>query len=406
MRFGFDMGIKSPPSQTYTPPNHNSALTFLDHVLSHIHNELLLWHYSGPFSRSRLESLIRPFPTSSLSTVPKSVDLPDRRIVQDLSFPRNDPTYSSINDQINIDDFRCDWGTFNEIRVIVRDVLTNSEAATLDVDAAFRCCPITPSQQHNFIIHWNGYYYIDHNAPFGTTSARGVFGRVADAKSAILKSEGLSPSKNWVDNFVFFRFPISITADPPSFSYALDNIYNLAARLGWPWNESKTRPFSLEFKYLGFTWNLHDKTVQIPESKKLRYLSKLELWVPDQKFSKKETESILGTLVHCSLALPDRCSCLPAISWFATSFNHFSSPFVHRTPNLSVLTNIAWWCTRLADTSAVPPYQGHLTPLLFSSGSMPLPHGALESFWKTNGMPGSSAPAGTRMAITSGGLRL
>ena len=132
MRFGFDMGIKSPPSQTYTPPNHNSALAFLDHVLSHIHNELLLWHYSGPFSRSRLESLIRPFLTSSLSTVPKSVDLPDCRIVQDISFPWNNPTYSSINDQINIDDFRCDWGTFNEIRVIVRDALTNSEAATLD----------------------------------------------------------------------------------------------------------------------------------------------------------------------------------------------------------------------------------------------------------------------------------
>ena len=54
----------------------------------------------------------------------------------------------------------------------------------------------------------------DHNAPFGATSTRGVFGRVADAKSAILKSEGLGPSKNWVDDFVFFRFPISAITDP------------------------------------------------------------------------------------------------------------------------------------------------------------------------------------------------
>ena len=154
MRFSFNMGIKSPPSQTYTPPNHNSALAFPDHMLSHIHT---LRRYSGPFSQSKLESLIGPFWTSPLGTVPKLVDLPDHRIIQDLSFPWNDPSHSSVNDQINIDNFRCDWGTFNEIRVIVMDAPANSEAATLDVDAAFRCCPITPSQQRNFIIHWNGY---------------------------------------------------------------------------------------------------------------------------------------------------------------------------------------------------------------------------------------------------------
>jgi hypothetical protein len=28
IRFGFDMGVHSPPLQTYTPPNHNSALLY------------------------------------------------------------------------------------------------------------------------------------------------------------------------------------------------------------------------------------------------------------------------------------------------------------------------------------------------------------------------------------------
>ena len=122
------------------------------------------------------------------------------------------------------------------------------------------------------------------------------------------------------------------------------------ARLGWLWKKSKTRPFSPEFKYFSFTWNLNDKMVQIPEPKKLRYLSKLELWIPGQKFSKKETESVLGTLVHCTLALPDGRSHLPAISQFASSFNHFSSPFVCRSPNPSILTDIAWWHTCLSDS--------------------------------------------------------
>ena len=247
LRFCFDMGVHTPPTQTYIPPNHNSALSFPDHILSHIQKKLSLGRYSGPFSRSDLESLIGPFHTSPLGIVPKTVGSTKRRIVQDLSFPRDDPSRSSINDQINIEDFTCDWGTFTDMRRIIIDAPPFSEAATLDVDSAFRCCPITPSQQRNFIIHWNGSFYIDHCALFSATSAGGVFGRVADAKSAILKSKNIGPSKKWVDDFMFFRIPISIDSGSPSFSYSLSNIYHLASQLGWPWKESKTRPFSPEF---------------------------------------------------------------------------------------------------------------------------------------------------------------
>ena len=72
MCFGFDMGIKNPPTHTYTPPNHNSATFYPSHILSHIHNEISLRCYSGPFSKSRLEYLIGAFQTSPLGTVPKS----------------------------------------------------------------------------------------------------------------------------------------------------------------------------------------------------------------------------------------------------------------------------------------------------------------------------------------------
>ena len=348
MRSGFDMGVHSPPLVTYTPPNHKSALDYPDHVLSHIQNELSLRRYSGPFSRSRLESLIGPFRTSPLGTVPKSVGSSERRIVQDLSFPRNDPLRSSVNDQIDIDNFRCDWGTFNDVRTIVMDAPEGAEAATLDVDSAFRCCPIIPTQQQSFVIHWNSSYYLDHQAPFGATSAGSVFGRVADAKSAILDLKKLSPSKNWVDDFVFFRFPLSITPGSFTFSYSLSDIYNLAEQLGWPWKVSKTRPFATEFKYLGFMWDLSAKTVQIPAPKKLRYLSKIQSWSANQRFSKKEVESVLGTLVHCSLALPDGRSHLPSFSRFAASFNFASSPFARKSPSSAVLTDIVWWRSQLS----------------------------------------------------------
>ena len=88
--------------------------------------------------------------------------------------------------------------------------------------------------------------------------------------------------------------------------------------------------------------------VQLPDDKKLRYLSKLEPWTRSQKFSRKDTESILGTLVHCSLAMPDGRSRLPSLSCFASSFNHASSPFTLKTPSSGVLSDIEWWPTQLS----------------------------------------------------------
>jgi hypothetical protein len=71
----------------------------------------------------------------------------------------------------------------------------------------------------------------------------------------------LGPLKNWVDNFVFFRFPISFDSGFPTFSYSLAEIYDLATCLGWPWKSSKMRPFNSQFKYSGFLWNLSTKMV-------------------------------------------------------------------------------------------------------------------------------------------------
>jgi hypothetical protein len=67
-----------------------------------------------------------------------------------------------------------------------------------------------------------------------------------------------------------------------------------------------------------------------------------------KKFSRKEAESLLGTLVHCLLALPNGCSYLSAIPGFVTSFNHSSSAFICKSPNPSVLSDIEWWCTQLS----------------------------------------------------------
>jgi len=176
---------------------------------------------------------------------------------------------------------------------------------------------------------------------------------------AILRFHEIGPALNWVDDFLFFAFPLNSTSYSPqninwipSFPYSLDSIFALTSPLGWPWKDSKTRPFASNFKYLSFSWSLVKKTVQLPDNKKSRYLQKLNPWTPGKKFTLREAQSLLGTLVHCSLAMPDSRSHLPALSRFTTSFNTTPSPFVRKTPNSSVFSDIAWWRERLSTNFA------------------------------------------------------
>jgi hypothetical protein len=90
--------------------------------------------------------------------------------------------------------------------------------------------------------------------------------------------------------------------------------------------------------------------VQIPDDKKTQYLPKLEPWVIGCKLLEKDAESLVGTLVHCSLAVPDSHSCLPSISWFTSSFNYALSSFVHKASSLGVLSDVSWWRTQLTAT--------------------------------------------------------
>ena len=349
IRHGFDLGIHSIPTITYIPPNHSSAIQHPQAILTYIRNELSCGRYTGPFSPGRLEKLIGPFRTSPLGVIPKPTP-GEFRLVQDFSYPHNNDSRPSLNSEIDTSNLSCDWGTFQEIATIVMNAPEGTQAATLDVDAAFRRCPIKPSQQCNFVIHFDGLCYIDHVAPFGTASAGFAFRHVADAMMAILHAQNIGPAKNWVDDFVFFHslcppnhHAPNTSLTSPLYPYDIDSIDSIAQPLGWPWKHSKTKPFDSLFTYLGFLWDLIVKSVQITTKKKTKYMEKLKPWDRLNKFTRRETESILGTLAHCSLAIPEGCSRLPSISRFAASFTGARSSFIRKTPPNSVLGDVAWW---------------------------------------------------------------
>lgn len=104
--FGFSTGVHTTLTQTITPPNHNSALKDPNVISKYIQNKLQLSRYSGTFSCQQLFHLLSHFCTLPLGLVPKA-NFSQHCVIQDLLFPQNNPNLSSVNFEIDSDDFPC-----------------------------------------------------------------------------------------------------------------------------------------------------------------------------------------------------------------------------------------------------------------------------------------------------------
>lgn len=358
IQYGFRTGVTSTLTSTFTPQNHSSALIFAQQVSQHISTELKVGRYSGPFSFTQLIRLIGHFKTAPFGVVPKPHSN-SYRVIRDLSYPRNNPTLASVNSEINSDDFPCEWGTFAQCFFTVAKAPPGTQVAVFDVESAYRNIPISPLDQPHFCVRSGDDFFIDHCAAFGSASSCGMFGRVADAFVAILKKFGAEVVLKWVDDIIFFRFP---TAASHPYSYAFDAslIFSIAGRLGWPWSIPKNRAFSSVFTYLGFLWNIPSKTVQIPASKKDKYIARCRSFLAASKQSLKSSQQLLGTLNHCCLAIRFARTHIHALRSFVAKFPVNSSPFITHTVPASIRNEIHWWSATLSQefvgsTIATPP---------------------------------------------------
>jgi hypothetical protein len=270
-------------------------------------------------------------------------------MIQDFLYPRDDLSHTSVNAGIDSNAFPCEWGTFLEMAILVMEAPLSTQVAMLNMDAAFQCVPIRPDQQNHFIVHWRNQFWIDACAPFGPASLPGVWGRIADCMVAIYQAAGVMAVKKWVDDFAFFRYPQRPDQRESTYWYSLQEIHEVAQRLGWPWKASKTKDFTRSFRYLGFDWDLETKKVSIPTEKCAKYVTKIEPWVDGASFTRIESERILGTLVHCSLAMPNGWSRLVTLAKFAALFAHSELRFCRCTPNRQTLTDISFWRQQLAN---------------------------------------------------------
>lgn len=329
LQHGFDIGISGQPTNTLIFPNHNSSKLDPDFISNYIEGEVKAGRYSTAFSPADLESIIGPFRTSPIGLVPKpgSTKL---RMIQDLSYPRNDPHTPSVNSLIDASQFPTAWGSFVNTSQMILSLPQGCELASFDISSAYRLTPILPAQQNWTCVAWNDKVWVDHAVMFGMASSAGVFGAVADMLVALYNAAGFGPISKWVDDFLVARLPGQ--------SWTEEEFIGLTADLGVPWNEAKLRKFAKVQRYIGFDWWVDEKAVGFPTEKLSKTLALLDTWLIDgARFSGKEAAALHGKLVHVSTIYPLLRPFLPPIASFA---GRFSSQRAHLFPTRSVTRSL------------------------------------------------------------------
>lgn len=406
LRFGFPAGLPPLP-RTFTPPNSQTIIDHQRTFEEIISKEFQKGRYIGPFSGSEVQDTLGNFQTSPLSLIPKPGKPGKFRLVQNLSFPHS-PLHgpTSVNSHIDSNNFPTSYSTFPIVCGLLASLPRGSQAAVRDVAEAYRTVPLHPSQWHAFVVRLSeNQFAIDSSLCFGFTASGGIYGTIGQAGTDIMRAQGIGPILRWVDDHLFIRLPIAAlptynaeraitaqhirsqpnptikggrswfaggtacdgskdehdddhafplkdlsTSSPRpipdrAFTYNLSDIDRVSDSLGIPWEASKDIPFSARPIFIGFTWDLDARTVELAEPKRLKYVKAIDDWSTRRMHALEDVQKLHGKLVHAALIFPEGRPFLANLEAMLGIFGN--QPFKPRTPPRGTLEDLIWWRRKL-----------------------------------------------------------
>lgn len=347
-KFGFHQGIPAHTSQNlkwFCPPNHSSALMVKEKIMNNISKELSAGRIFGPYEKQTVYDNLGFFRTSPLGAVENS----DKsfRPINDFSYPRNDPTTPSVNSFVNKDDFETTWDDFKVVAKFFRNLDTSCLIGIFDWEGAYRQIPTHPSQwAYLAICGFHDEIYVDTRIAFGGVAGCGSFGGPANGWKELMTAKfNLTRIFRWVDDNLCVK-----DADSP---ISMLDIVKASEALGVKTNSTKYAEFALEQAFIGFRWNVKDKTVSLSAQKLLQRRTEINQFWSKISWKKNELERLNGKLNHMTLILPQLKPYLTAnFRWLAS----WTKP-VQRKPPQDVLDDMSFWrstLTNLSPTRLIP----------------------------------------------------
>ena len=322
--FGFDIGFRGVglPSR---PRNLRSAIDNPTAVSRAIAKELRRGHTAGPFSTP-------PFPClhcSPLGSAPKKDG--SVRLVLDLSSPRG----CAINEDISKDEFSVTYSSFDDAVRLVARIGTHAMMAKLDIQHAFRLCPVRLDQLHLLGFRWFDLFFVDLRLPFGSRSSPFIFSQFADLLAWVLINiVGILFLLHYLDDF----FLASDSSD--TCSRYIANMLSFCHQAGIPIAHDKSVGPTSRMVYLGIEIDAATQVVSLPEEKLREIQLLVAAWISKDKCTKRELLSLIGSLSFAAKVVqPGRLFVRRLIDLSTTvkSLSHFI--YI----NKGAKADIRWW---------------------------------------------------------------
>jgi hypothetical protein len=341
---------------------------------------------AGPFPNPPVASLhVSPF-----GVIPKNHQPGKWRLILDLSSPAG----HSVNDGIPKDPFSLKYVTVDDAIQALMDLGPGALMAKFDVKAAYRNIPIHPEDRHLLGMKWRDGYYVDLVLPFGLRSAPFIFNSVADAVDWILvHNYAVSPLFHYLDDFLTMG-----PANSPKCQSLMETAFRVFDRLGLPLHLQKCEGPSSVLVFLGIELDSVQQFARLPREKVDRILRLLQSWSRKKTCSRRDLESLIGSLHHaCRVVIPGRTFLRRMIDLLCC-FRHRDHPI---RLNAEFRRDLHWWLSFFQEWNGMSFFLSpSVTPLpdlvVSSDASGSCGFGA---FWRTHWFCSSWFFLPTQMSI-------
>ncbi len=236
---------------------------------------------------------------SPFGVIPKKHQLGKWRLILDLSSPHG----HSVNDRIPKDPYSLKYVTVDDAICSLVDLGPGALMAKFDVKAAYRNIPIHPGDRFLLGMKWRDKFYVDLVLPFRLRSAPFIFDSVAEAVEWILTHNyAIKPLFHYLDDFLTMGPPNS----PICQSY-VDTAFAVFPRHGLPLHVEKCEGPASTLVFLGIELDSVQQMARLPPDKVDRILRLLQSWSRKSTCTRRELESLIGSLHHtCHVVVPGR----------------------------------------------------------------------------------------------------
>lgn len=328
LAFGFPVNYVKEVLPQVPATNHSSALRYAPHVDRYIFKEVSKGAMLGPFATNPLSTELV---TSPLQTVDKK-ESTERRVVVDLSYP----PHTSVNAGIPKDEYMGEkvFLSYPSVDNLVQLVLQHGRGCKLmkiDLSRCYRQFYVDPGDYHLLGIHWRSSLWLDIALPFGLRSAALNAQRVSDAVRYLYRRLFKRDVINYLDDF-------GSAADPQDADLAFHELHSLIRDiLGLDIGPEKCITPTTCLIFLGIEIDTIEMIMRIPLCKIATALLELRKWNTQRQASKRQLQSLLGTLIHIS-------SCVkPGRRFVARIINLIRADHFPATLDSEFRLDIRWW---------------------------------------------------------------